>query len=65
MQGETATDAKYQLGEAIHEAEKPQLGKKKLTDYLAQAQMAIEGIAAVGGLVAAFSRVAELPGNLV
>jgi hypothetical protein len=60
MKGETATDAKYQLDKAIYEAEKPQPDKKKVVDYLAQAKMAIEGIAAVGGLVVALTKAAEL-----
>jgi hypothetical protein len=60
VQGETATDARYQLDKAVHEAEKPRPDKKKVADYLGQAKMAIEGIAAVGGLVAALTKAAEL-----
>jgi hypothetical protein len=60
VEGEPATDAKYQLDKAVHEAQKPQPDKKKVADYLAQAKMAIEGIAAVGGLVAALTKAAEL-----
>lgn len=60
VQGETATDARYQLDKAVHEAEKPQPDKSKLAGYLAQAKTAIEGIAAVAGLVAALTKAAEL-----
>lgn len=60
VQGETATDARYQLDKAVHEAEKPEPDKKKVVDYLAQAKTAIEGIAAVGGLVTALTKAAEL-----
>jgi hypothetical protein len=64
VQGETATDAKYQLDKAVHETEKPQPDKKKLADYLGQAKVTIEGIAAVGGLVAALAKAAELAEKL-
>jgi hypothetical protein len=62
--GESATDATYQLDKAVHEAEKPQPDKKKVADYLSQAKTAIEGIAAVGGLVAALTKAAELAEKL-
>lgn len=62
--GEPAVDAQYNLDKAVLEAEKPQPDKKKLTDYLATAKSAIEGVAAVGGLVAALSKAVELARTL-
>jgi hypothetical protein len=60
IEGEEATDAKYHLDKAVHEAEKPDPDKKKLKDHLLDAKMAIEGIAAVGGLIAALTKAVEL-----
>lgn len=60
VEGEPAVDGRYNLDKAVLEAEKPAPDKKKLADYLASAKTAIEGVAAVGGLVAALSKAAEL-----
>ena len=62
--GEPAVEARYNLDKAVLEAEKPAPDKKKLADYLSTAKTAIEGVAAVGGLVAALAKAAELVGNL-
>lgn len=58
--GDTAVDAQYNLDKAVLEAQKPAPDKKKLGDYLTTAKAALEGIAAVGGLVAALVKAAEL-----
>ena len=60
VQGKPALDAGYNLEKAVLEAQKPAPDKKKLGDYLATAKTAIQGVAALGGLVAALTRAAEL-----
>ena len=60
LEEEPAEDAEYQLKKAVREAQKPEPDKKKLKDHLQNAKMAIEGIAAVGGLVAALTKAAQL-----
>ncbi|MBN2003756.1 MAG: hypothetical protein JXA21_10400 [Anaerolineae bacterium] len=62
--GRPASEARYNMEQAVFEAEEPKPDKKKLTDYLTAAKTAIEGIAAVGGLVAALTKAAELVGTL-
>lgn len=62
--GDTAVDAQYNLDKAVIEAQKPAPDKKNLGDYLATAKTVLENVAAVGGLVAALSKAAELVGTL-
>lgn len=63
--GEPAEDARHHLAKAVIEAEKPAPDKKKLSDHLATAKSAIEGIAAVAGLITALSKAAELVQKLL
>ena len=60
LEGEPAEDAEYQLKKAVREAQKPEPDKKKLKAHLLDAKTAIEGVAAVGALVAALTKAAEL-----
>ncbi len=62
--GKPANEAQYNLNSAVLEAEEPKPDKKTVADHLAKAKAAIEGIAAVGGLVAAITKAIELVGTL-
>lgn len=50
---ETATDAEYEITEAIQQAKKTSPDRKTLLDHLARAKILIEDITAASGLVTA------------
>lgn len=62
--GKSASEARYNVEQAVFEAEEPKPDKAKVADFLTKAKTAIEGVAAVGALVAALTKAIELVGTL-
>ena len=63
LDGETATDAEYQLAKAAEQARQPKPDKQRLVTYLTEARALLEGVPAatqaLSGLVNAIAQVGQ------